>query len=36
MSNKYKGRKRAWIWNIHGGKILEHVGAFLECFRDED
>jgi hypothetical protein len=25
-----ESKKRAWSWSNHGGRILEHVGAFLE------
>jgi hypothetical protein len=32
MNNKERARMRAWSWNIHEGRILEHVGVILENF----
>jgi hypothetical protein len=30
MNKRHRERKRDWSWNIHGGKLLENFGTFLE------
>jgi hypothetical protein len=36
MNIKERERKKVGSWNIHGTRILEHVGEFLECIEVED